>query len=810
MRESRLAEDLKARFLREARALSQLAHPNICQIHDYLEADGRDFLVLELVEGKTLGQVIVERPPHAARMRIAAEIVDVLCAAHGKGIVHRDLKPSNVMVTPAGQVKVLDFGLARTPVVEQTVDLSDEAALRRADEDPAHAVTRLGSIVGTLPYMSPEQARGEPATTASDMYSYGLVLQELFTGRPAYPPGLAPADLLARVKAGETLPIEGVEANLAALIHRLRSPNPAVRPSALDAAERLRYVAERPRRRMRSALATAGVALVALVAVGMSYQAWRIRQEAERANREAESARQVSDFLVKLFEVSDPDESRGNSVTARELLDKAAGEIDATLRDQPLVAARLASTMAQVYTQLGLHARALALAERSLALRRAAAPAGDVAIGQSLALLAIVHGRLGHYDEAERLFGEGLPILERTLGPEDVELARVLRQIGVLYGETGKYAEAEGALRRGLAIAEKAVGPEHPDVAGASNDLGQLYVALGRLQEAEALEQRALAIQERVLGAEHKDVVASLNNLATIRYEQGHYEKTEGLFRQYAVLEEKLLGPKHPSLAQVLNNLAGAAQSRGDYPEALASYRRAAEIFEAALGPSHARLGGALGNLADLYRELGRDGDAQPLIERALDIQRRAVGPEHLDSAVQLHNLGVLHLEWGRLDRAGPMLEQAAAGFETALGPVHPVAAKGLRSVATWHRARGHSAEAARLYRRALEIQEKAMGPDHPDVADVLARMAALELDTGRSAAAKPLLDRALAILAAARDADKPPPQAQTATVLLLLGRQAEARSLAERVFASGYRRRAFVTLCAKHGIQAPPAEPAR
>ncbi len=199
VRDTQLSPELKSRFLREARVLSQLDHPSICQVFEFLEVDGQEYLVLELIEGRSLTEVIAARPDRASCLGVAEQIVDVLAAVHARGIVHRDLKPSNVMVTPAGQVKVLDFGLARAlpapappadgepppepawPVdpVLTTLQLppapATASATTLAGDAGADSVTRLGTVLGTLTYMSPEQARGEAATTASDMYSLGLV-----------------------------------------------------------------------------------------------------------------------------------------------------------------------------------------------------------------------------------------------------------------------------------------------------------------------------------------------------------------------------------------------------------------------------------------------------------------------------------------------------------------------------------------------------------------------------------------------------------------------------------------------------------
>src|SRR5574341_965044 len=264
LHDRRLDAESRVRFLREARALSQLRHPHICLIHDYVEEAGRDYLVLELIEGRSLKDAIAGRPDAAACMRIAEQLVDVLSATHAQGIIHRDLKPSNVMLTPSGDVKVLDFGLARdTREDEATAELGVDVR-PDADRDENYAITKLGVLLGTLSYMSPEQARGEALTTASDIYSCGLVLQELFTGQSAYEPRLKPADLLARARAGETLPVTDFDPELMSLVNRMKALQPAVRPRAPDAAERLRWIRERPRRRIKR-LATLGALVAAIV-----------------------------------------------------------------------------------------------------------------------------------------------------------------------------------------------------------------------------------------------------------------------------------------------------------------------------------------------------------------------------------------------------------------------------------------------------------------------------------------------------------------------------------------------------------------
>lgn len=292
--ELRLDEDAKGRFLREARLLSQLRHPHVCVVHDYLEAGNEDFIVLELVDGRNLRDALRDRLAPAARMRVALELAEVLEAVHARGVVHRDLKPENVMVTPAGGIKVLDFGLARsldeatvalpatdrTPATPPGSGAAPTGGSRPAAPDSDRLRTMAGAVMGTLGYMSPEQARGQPATAASDLYSYGLILQELFGGPPGFDRTQPPERLLDEIAHGRKQPADGLGIELLRLVDALTRPEPGDRPTASAALAQLRRLADAPvRRRRRRLAATAAVVVVA----GVAAAAWF----AHRLGREA-------------------------------------------------------------------------------------------------------------------------------------------------------------------------------------------------------------------------------------------------------------------------------------------------------------------------------------------------------------------------------------------------------------------------------------------------------------------------------------------------------------------------------------------
>lgn len=319
----RLSVEAQERFLREARILSKLDHPNICRAYDYIRGDAADWLVIELVEGVSLSDIIQRKDTPPRALAIATEIAEVLVVTHAAGIVHRDLKPSNVMITRAGHAKVLDFGIARggesaaipgpprpssvlaadapaghdAPVDDGVTHTITPATAALDEDDVTRFQTRADSAVGTVPYMSPEQAAGHIASVASDMFSFGLLLQEMLTGRRAYPHGLDRLALLRLVQAGHIDPISG-NGELAHLVRRLTALAPSQRPTAVEALEKLRWIHDAPRRRVRRLAVAAAVLVVVLGSVKYTLDLQRERTAALAAEADANRRRGQAEALI--------------------------------------------------------------------------------------------------------------------------------------------------------------------------------------------------------------------------------------------------------------------------------------------------------------------------------------------------------------------------------------------------------------------------------------------------------------------------------------------------------------------------------
>jgi tetratricopeptide (TPR) repeat protein len=820
IRSDRLNAVSRRRFLAEARILSQLDHPNICRLYDFLEGEEQDFLVLELIRGRTLREALASGIEPRDRLRIAEQVARALAAAHEKGVIHRDLKPDNVMLTEAMEAKVLDFGLARVDDVSGAESSPEPLAAPASPPGsetvweipqpawvPSQALqTEQGLAVGTPSAMSPEQARGKPVTAASDVYSLGLLLQELFTGRPAYEPDLSQPLLLVKAIDGDSLPLEGVkDPDLAALIRRLKSLVPEARPTAAEAAARLAWIRGKPRRRRRRLLAAAVLAVFVLGGVKYILDLRRERRLALEARNEAE---QVTGFLVDLFRVSDPQQGRGPTITAREILDQGAGRLDRELAGQPRVKARMLQTIGTVYQQLGLYDKASPLLERALKTRRKLFGPESPEVAESLESLGRLAERQGRYAPARPLLERSLALREAALGPQDPQVAQSLDALAQLAFSQGDYPRARSLWQRALALREKALGPRHPRVAEVLDRLALTELRAGEDAAAEKLFQRALALRQQALGSRHPQVAESLANLANFYRQHGDPAKAEPLYRQALAVNEAILGPDHPTVARNLYNLGLCRIDVGDFPGAADLLRRALDIQRQSLGPDHPEVASSLNSLATLYQRQGDAARAEPLYRQALAVQERALGSDHPSVGYTLMNLGLLLSDRGDLAAAETLYRRAIAIWEKRFGPEHPLVLQALNNLADLRRRRRDPTGALVLYQCVLDASRKSLAADPSNsrerhrVAQTLVELGELQRDAGQAARAAASWREAATLMAPLTAHSEAVDFLDThARALLYLGRTGEARPLVEALLARGWNDAEFLALCRRRRL---------
>jgi len=822
-------EQVIARFESERQALALMSHPNVAKVLDAgATAEGRPFFVMEYVAGIPITDYC-DRYHLSLRERLELflQACEAIQHAHQKGLIHRDIKPSNVLVTTEEDrpvVKVIDFGVAK-------------ATTQRLTERTLF--TRHGILVGTPEYMSPEQAEGGglDVDTRTDVYSLGVLLYVLMVGalpfdpedlrragfdeirrriREEAPPrpstrvsSLGPDSVSAAknrrtdlttltrelqgdldwivMKALEKEPPRryGSPSDLAAEIRRHLSDQPVLaRPPS--AVYRLHKLVRRHR------LVFAATVLVVLALVGgaavSTWQAVRATRAERLALEEAETARQVADFVVDLFELSDPGVARGESVTAREILERGRRRIEDGLRDRPLVRARMLAVIGEIYRKLGLYTDAAPLLEGALEVReellgpghpevarsvlalarlevdRGDDPAAEELFRRALELFTELHGpkhpetaevvsdladlarRQGHYEEAEEGHRAALAVREATLGPNHPETAVSWNGLGTVHARQGRYEEAVKAFRHALEIREKSLGEDHPEVAITLTVLASSLGRLGRFDEGEGLHQRAVEIFEKVYGPNHRLVASGLFNLGSNYGRQGRLGDAEAAFRRAAEIQERIFGPDHPEVSKVYKNLGQALLLEGRYDEAEGYFLRSLAIDQKTLDPQHFWVGASHTSLASVYRRQARWDEAEHHFRQGLEILEVAVGREHFEYLRGQQGLGWVALGRGRLEEAEDLFRRVLAGREQALGRDNPAVVSSLDALGETLRRQGRPAEAIPLHERGIEIRRQRLRTGHPGLGDGLVRLAEAHHALGNAAEAERFFREALAV----------------------------------------------------------------
>ncbi len=764
--------ELLARFRQERQILARLEHPNIARLVDGgVTGDGIWWFAMEYVDGSPITDWCAERrlPPRAV-LELFQQACRAVQYAHRNLVVHRDLKPGNIFVSAGGTVKLLDFGIAKLL------------------EEPGGAEAAPATTIAMTPhYAAPEQIRGEAPTTATDIYTLGLVLYELLTGEHPYRGRTSTLEALrhavleeepeapsARVRrAGRAL--EGVEdgrarrsaaravpRELDAIVLTAIRKEPERRYSSVEAlSEDIRrhlaglpvrasdrtfgYLASKFVRRNRVPVAAGAIVLLSLV-VGL-YATARAR---DRARLEAAKATELKEFALSLFRVSDPEVGRGATLTARELLDRGAARVDRELRGNPRLQAEVWDLLGSVYQSLDLFPQAIAMYRKSVDARRAQPERPDTLLAASLRGLGVSSYENGDYAAGESALNEALGIERRTFGGIHPRVAMVVGELAVLKGRTGARAQAESLYHEVIRIDSLTIGMDTPNTASDLANLGMSYFYDGRYEEARPYVARALAIRERVIGPQHLETATGLDEMGLVLQRCGEADSGLALMREALAIRRTWLAPDHPDIAHSLLNIGSELGGLGQLPEAESSIRGALAIRERSLDP--------------------RD----PLIAHT-------------------HNeLAIVLFREGLLDSAAAHFQEALRIWSYTHGPEFAGILTGRANLAVIYRERGRYREAEQIFRDVLAIRTKELGPDHMDTASTEYHLGRLLVMTRRAAEAEPLLRHAIAVRSAALPPGDPriaEIQLALGTGLVAMGRVKEGRALIGQCLASAEKR---------------------
>lgn len=731
------------RLRTERQILARLQHPNIARLLDGGRApDGTPYLVMEYIDGEPI-DIHCDRRRLTLPQRI--ELVRTVCAAvhyaHQNLIVHRDLKPNNILITTSGEVKLLDFGIAKL------LDTRHSAHTL--------AVTHIDYRVMTPAHASPEQVRGDGITTASDIYVLGVLLFELLSGRKPFqlvgsrltdmeriiceqePP--LPSAMVERSAQESPELIDDIVTCRSTTRSRLEKDlrddldnivmmamrkDPARRYHSAEqlSADLERHLQGQPvlatrdswpyrtgkfvsRHRWAVIASAAAVLLLCGFAIVTFVQARRIAHERDVVAAERSRAEQISSFLVELFELSDPSKSRGNQVTARELLDIGSRRVRVGLADQPETRATLLGTIGRVYSSLGLYGDSVSLLEEALKSRIA------------------------------------------IYGPKHEQVAEAMVAIGSALCEQGKLDECEHQLRGALAMQQELLGPTAVEIAPTLMEYAKLTLARGSIDIAERYYTESLDLYRRH-GQERTTQAASvMNGLAGLYAYRGDYAKAEDLYRTALDIDRQTLGQDHPQVAMHVHDLAVQLQMQGKMADAEPLYIESTDMLKRILGPTHPHTLDALANYGRFLRRKGDLDRAESVLHDVLVNDRIARGERHPFIGHDLVSLANVRLDRANYQGAEQDLKAALDIYKESLPPDHPYVASALSALGRAQLGEGHTAEAEATLRNALAMAEKSLESDSGPVMVVKGALGQALYAQRRAGEAVPLLRESYPVL---------------------------------------------------------------
>ncbi len=781
--------DVAGRFRAERQILANLHHPGIAGLLDGGAADdGTPYLVMEYVEGDPIDEHCRKHGLSVdGRLRLFRKVCAAVQYAHGRLVVHRDIKPANILVTADGEPRLLDFGIAKL--------------IGEAEGATAAGLTRTGLRPMTPTYASPEQVRGEAITTATDVYALGALLYELLTGTPPFGDAAngrgfrSPGELEKAILERDPEPPSGamerpsvtstgipestldrarreVGQDLDTVVLKALQKDPLRRYDSVDQLSedvgrfldglpvrarpdtwsyRTRKFVRRNRGMVVGSLS--GFMTVLMFAIGSAVQAIQLQRQRDAARLERDRASAVSDFLVSVFQSSDPDESKGEDITAREILANGGLRVRDELADQPEVQLAVMGAIGTVYRSLGAYDSAAVFLQEAVDKARETSGEGSVEYATALVGLASLERLRGGPNKARELDQEALEIRRDKLGPDDVLTAETWNNLGAVDNDLGHYEKAEKEHLEALRIRREQLGENHSFTATSLDNLSTLYVDMGRYEEAVDYARRALSVRRKLFPEENMDIARSLNNLGSALEYAGRLDEAEPNYLESLEIRRKLLPAGHPSIFVVESNLAGLYMKEGEYERATSQFRVVVEAFRKieddpvglarslnnlgvaltrsghadqavralqesdslvreALGPDTPMLAYMAQGLGDAYVRLGKDADAEQSYRDALALRRRVLSDDNPNIAFTADKLGTFLLDRGRLDEAGPLIEEALETRKRVLEPDHPDVVDSMIQVALLRRAEGRADDARELLEQAESVAVKARGED--------------------------------------------------------------------------------------------------
>jgi tetratricopeptide (TPR) repeat protein len=626
-------DDVLRRFQLERRILAGLKHPNVANLVDAGQTDdGRPYFVMDFVEGVPI-DVFCDRENLSItrRLQLYQMVCDAVQHAHNNLVLHRDIKPGNILVSAGGIPILLDFGIAKlVDPMEPTVD--------------SGPTTRTGMRAFTPDYAAPEQLRGAPVSTATDVYGLGLLLYRLLTNKRPFEPHSGFAYEKAVLETEPPRPSSfgnrALAGDLDTIVLKALRKEPERRYTSVSAlaedvqrhldglpvrarADTFAYRASKFARRNRVALAAGTVVFASLVAATLYSRA-----QTREVTRERDKALEVQNFLLETF----GSRGGGDTVAVRSVLDAQAALVPIAYADRPELRAQMQHVLAESYDRLAQLASAEQLAREALALRRTTLAPDHPDIAASLDLLGWIQHERGKSDSGEALLRESVRRWENARPQNPLLYSRALNDLGAVREARGGYDEADTLYRRALSIRRALPGQNDRAIATTTSNLSIVLFRKGDIKGAVAQAETSLTLMRRAMGPDHQRTTLIQGNLASMRVQQGDVAGAIGEFRDVLTRQTRVLGRDHGVTSGTMYALGSALRTQGKLAESDTMLTETLAVQERVLGAEHPRVGQTLALLGSVRASMKRFAEARPLLERAVAIQRKARGETHRET----------------------------------------------------------------------------------------------------------------------------------------------------------------------------------